>query len=117
MFIQMVVPWLMLAGLIFIGLSAFVVAHYAWTRLGCEGRRRSFLRRRLPACFIAGGLLFLQLMSELYSPGTTYVLREIQKEDADDDEDGDPESPEKQLGRQLKAIRRGKEVGDLVLRL
>ncbi len=59
----------------------------------------------------------MQLISELYCPGAAFVLQEIRDEDADEDDDGDPESLEKQLSSQLKRIRRGEDVGDLVLRL
>jgi hypothetical protein len=43
------------------------------------------------------------------------VARE--KADVEEDDEGDPETPAKQLSRQLKRIRRGEVVERLVLRL
>jgi hypothetical protein len=59
-------------------------------------------------------LLFLQVF---YRPTVSNVIEVIEHEDADEDDQGDPESLAKQLHRQLKRIRRGEPVGDLVLRL
>jgi len=59
-------------------------------------------------------LLFAQMF---YRPTVSYVLEARQDEDADEDDQGDPESKEKHSNRQLKRIRRGEQVGDLVLRL
>jgi hypothetical protein len=59
-------------------------------------------------------LLFAQMF---YRPTVSYVLEARQDEDADEDDQGDPESREKHLNRQLKRIRRGEQVDDLVLRL
>jgi hypothetical protein len=111
MFVHVAVAWLLL---VFV---AVTLAHYI---LFCPGRRdrhHKSKRRGIPGYFIAGGLAFMQLISELYSPSAVFVLQGIRDEDADEDDDGDPESPEKQLSRQLKRIRRGEQVGDLVLRL
>ena len=117
MFVHVAVAWLLLAGLVLLFLVAVTLAHYI---LFCPGRREKLhknKRRRIPGYFIAAGLAFMQLISELYSPGAAFVLQEIRDEDADEDGGGDPESLEKQLNRQLKRIRRGEQVGDLVLRL
>jgi hypothetical protein len=59
-------------------------------------------------------LLFMQVFVR---PTLQYVLEEKQDEDVEEDDQGDPESIAKQLSRQLKRIRRGEQVGDLVLRL
>jgi hypothetical protein len=59
-------------------------------------------------------LLFVQVF---YRPTVSNVIEVIEHEDAEDDDQGDPESLQKQLHRQLKRIRRGEPVGDLVLRL
>jgi len=59
-------------------------------------------------------LLFMQMF---YRPAVSNVIEVIEHEDADEDDQGDPESLAKQLHRQLKRIRRGEPVGDLVLRL
>jgi hypothetical protein len=117
MFVHDAVAWLLLAGFVLLVFVAVTLAHYI---LFCPGRRDGLhksKRRRVSVYFIAAGLAFMQLISELYSPGAAFVLQEIRDEDADEDDDGDPESLEKQLNRQLKRIRRGEQVGDLVLRL
>ena len=59
-------------------------------------------------------LLFMQVFAR---PSLQHVLEEKQKEDKDEDDEGDPESPEKRVDHQLKRIRRGEKVNDLVLRL
>jgi hypothetical protein len=117
MFFHVVVAWLLLAGLVLFAVFALTLGHYVLMCLGRRNRLRPDKRRRIPGFFVAAGLLFLQLMSELYSPGAAFVLREVRDEDADEDDQGDPESITKQLSRQLKRIRRGELVGDLVLRL
>jgi|ERR1700691_1560141 hypothetical protein len=117
MFDQIAVAWLLLAGFVVLVFFAVALAHYI---LICPGRRdrlHNSKRRRIPGYFIAAGLVFMHLISELYSPGAAFVLQEIRDEDADEDDDGDPESLEKQLSNQLKRIRRGEQVGDIVLRL
>jgi hypothetical protein len=117
MFVHIVVAWLLLAGFILLSISVLTLSHYV---LMCSGRRNRLhtnKRRRIPGYLIAAGLAFVQLISELYSPGAAFVLQEIRDEDADEEDQDDPESSTKQLNRQLKRIRRGEQVGDLVLRL
>src|SRR5580692_2661106 len=115
MFVHVAVAWLLLAGFVLLVFFAVTLTHYV---LICPGRRNKLhksKRRRIPGYFIAAGLAFMQLISEMYSPGADFVLQEIRDEDADEDDDGDPESLEKQLSKQLKRIRRGEQVGDLVM--
>jgi hypothetical protein len=117
MFVHVAVAWLLLAGFVSLVFFAVTLAHYV---LICPGRRNRLhksKRRRIPGYFIAAGLAFMQLISELYSPGAAFVLQEIRDEDADEDDQGDPDDITKQLNRQLKRIRRGEQIGDLVLRL
>jgi hypothetical protein len=117
MFVHVAVAWLMLAGFVLLVFFVVTLTHYI---LICPGRRNKLhksKRRRIPGYIIAAGLAFMQLISELYSPGAAFVLQEIRDEDADEDDDGDPESLEKQLRNQLKRIRLGEQVGDLVFRL
>ena len=52
-----------------------------------------------------------------HRPSVAYVVEARQEEDADEDDDGEPESLTKQLDRQLRKIRRGEPVERLVLRL
>ena len=117
MFVHVAVAWLLLAGFILLVFFAVTLSHYVLFCTGRRNRHHKSKRRRIPGYFIAAGLAFMQLISELYSPAAAFVLQEIRDEDADEGEDGDPESLEKQLSNQLKRIRRGEQVGDLVLRL
>jgi len=117
MFVHMVVAGLLLAGLALLAIFAVTLGHYVLIHLGRSNRLHKSKRRRIPGYFIAAGLVFMQLISELYCPSAAFVLREIRDEDADEDDAGDPESLEKQLSHQLKRIRRGENAGDLVLRL
>ena len=50
-------------------------------------------------------------------PTVAYVLQEKYEEDMDDDGDGGPDDPTRQLKRQLKRIRRGERVDILTVRL
>jgi hypothetical protein len=117
MFAHVAVAWLLLGGFVLLVFFAVTLTHYV---LICPGRRNRLnksKRRRIPGYYIAAGLAFMQLIGEIYSPGAAFVPQEIRDEDADEDDDGDPESLEKQLSNQLRRIRRGEQVGDLVLRL
>jgi hypothetical protein len=59
----------------------------------------------------------LQFMQVFHRPSTAYVLEARQNEDVEEDDEGDPENLRKQLHRQLRRIRRGEPVDQLVLRL
>jgi hypothetical protein len=50
-------------------------------------------------------------------PTVAYVLEEKYDEDMEDDGDGGPDDPTRQLNRQLKRIRRGERVDTLTVRL
>ena len=60
-----------------------------------------------------------QFLSMAYRPNHAFIAKaQIQQhEDADEDDDGDPETPIKHLNRQLRRIRRGEPVDRLVWRL
>jgi len=62
------------------------------------------------------GMAFLFLQS-FYKPNLANEIEVRQKVDVDEDDEGDPETPAKQLNRQLKRIRRGEQVDRLELRL
>ena len=55
----------------------------------------------------------------IYRPRILHAVeaQHRQVEDADEDDNGDPDSPKKHLMRQLRRIRRGEEVDVLSLRL
>jgi hypothetical protein len=50
-------------------------------------------------------------------PTVAHVLHEKYDEDMEDDGDGGPDDPARQLNRQLKRIRRGERVDTLTVRL
>lgn len=96
---------------------AFLLFHYCVRRAVWRRKRRWGVRCAgfcPSACAMGVALLFLQVF---YRPTVSNVIEVIEHEDADEDDQGDPESLAKQLHRQLKRIRRGEPVGDLVLRL
>lgn len=67
-----------------------------------------------------GGLsVVVQSLTLFYRPQLVLALETQQRqvEDVDEDDDGDPESPQKHFMRQLWRIRRGDPVETLVLRL
>jgi hypothetical protein len=59
-------------------------------------------------------LLFVQFF---YRPTVSNVIEVRQDADVEEDDQGDSETVTKQLSRQLKLLRRGEAIGDLVLRL
>lgn len=77
-------------------------------------RRRRF---SLAVGSIAMGLTFLPFAA-IYRPNMSEVTKAQirQQEDADEDDNGDPETPLKHLLNQLRRIRRGEKVETLFLR-
>jgi hypothetical protein len=62
------------------------------------------------------GMAFLFLQS-FWQPSLAPAIEVRQQADADEDDEGEPETVAKQLNRQLRRIRRGEPVERLVLRL
>jgi len=96
---------------------AAILAHYLLRRAAWKHRKRRG-RKGLgyyPSAFALG--MVFQSIQIFYRPSVEYVLEAKQDEDANADDDGDPETIQKQLNRQLRRIRRGEEVYRLVLRL
>jgi hypothetical protein len=58
--------------------------------------------------------LFLQMF---WRPSLSHAIEAREKVDVEEDDEGDPETPEKLLNRQLKRIRRGEAVDRLVMRM
>ncbi|HVC45641.1 MAG TPA: hypothetical protein VND90_00205 [Terracidiphilus sp.] len=87
--------------------------------------RRAVLRRNLrkgkrpsgsyPSTFALG--MAFQLLQVYYRPAVSYEVQVRLVEKEEDDDEGDPESPIKHLHRQLKRIRRGQPVDNLVVRI
>lgn len=82
--------------------------------------RRNVRRHRRNAGFfptyalLGTSFQMLQLMTE---PRADHVLAEIEKDDADEDEEGGEEDPDRFLHHQLKRIRRGESVDKLTVRV
>jgi len=104
------------SGAPFLAIAAIFI-HYclrraAWRRKTRRGEKSSGF---CPSNTALG--MMLLFMQVFVRPSLQHVLEERQEEDADEDDQGDPENKEKHLDRQLKRIRRGEPVEDLVLRL
>ena len=90
----------------------FLIRRAAWRRNKRLGRKN---RRFCPSTAALGVMfLFMQIFSR---PSMAHVLEAKLDEEAEDDAEGDPETLTKQLNRQLRCIRRGEQVDQLVLRL
>jgi hypothetical protein len=83
------------------------------------GRNPSLARRRfglfIPSAALGFAFLTVPMM---YRPNLALVVKAQirQQEDADDDDNGDPDTPIRHLHRQLRRIRRGKPVNRLMIR-
>jgi hypothetical protein len=103
-------PFLAIAAI----LVYYLIRRSVFKRKCREGRRASGFcpsSAALAAAFL--------LITTFYRPRLEFAiearLREEEKTEADDE--GDPETPEKQLNRQLRRIRKGEPVEQLELRL
>jgi len=101
-------PFLIIVGI----LVYYQLRRIAWKRKRREGRRA------LGICpsSAALGTVFL-LITTFYRPRMEHAIEARLQEEVEEDDEGDPETPEKGLSRQLKRIRRGEAVDRLELRL
>ena len=108
--------WLALAGFISFLAVVVIFGYFSFTRVLLLRRRRAGRRRsRFSGYGLALGLAFMQLIRTFYQPDLGYVIEVKQ----DEDDSGDPETPEGRLRhfhRQLRRIRRGEPVDRLELR-
>ena len=104
------------ASLPYLAIAAIFI-HYCLRRAAWKRRKRRGEKNPgfCPSTTALG--MMLLFMQVFVRPSLQHVLEERQEQDADEDDQGDPEGVTKQLNRQLKKIRRGEQVGDLVLRL
>jgi hypothetical protein len=113
--------WLILAGFVSFLAVAVIFGYFCFTQVLLRRRRRAGRRRsRLSGYGVALGLAFMQLVRTFYQPDLGYLLEVKRDEDVDEDDSGDPETPEGRLRhfhRQLRRIRRGERVDRLVLRM
>lgn len=110
--------WLMLAGFVLLLAVTVVFGYFCFTRVLLSRRQRT--GRRRSRLGVALGVAFMQLIRTFYQPDLGYLIEARQDEDADEDDSGDPETPEGRLRhfhRQLRRIRRGEPVDRLVLRI
>jgi hypothetical protein len=88
----------------------FCVRRFLWRRRKRQGRRNLGF---CPTYTSAGNALHaLQAIAE---PRVEYVLAEKFNDEADEDADGEPDTPKKHLHRQLRRIRRGEKVDKLTV--
>jgi hypothetical protein len=57
------------------------------------------------------------LLTTFYRPRMEFAIEASEREEVEEDDLGDPETPEKHFNRQLRRIRRGESVERLELRL
>ena len=101
-------PFLVIAVLFLV----YLVRRAIWKR---KKRRGETCSAFCPPSFALGTLMLFAQM--FYRPIVSHVVETRQEADVEEDDQGDPDTEAKQLSRQLKRIRRGEDVGDLVLRL
>ena len=103
----------------------FLRGLYAFVLICCVvfGLRRFLWRRRkrqggrnlgfCPTYTSAGNAL--HALQAIAQPRVEFVLAEKFDDEADDDDEGEPDTPEKHLHRQLRRIRRGEKVERLTV--
>ena len=94
-----------------------ILLHYQVRRSIWEHRKRK--GRKNPGflsvgCGAGRGVF---LVTTFYRPRMEFAIEARLREEVEEDDEGDPETPEKGLDRQLRRIRRGEPVEALELRL
>jgi hypothetical protein len=110
--------WLMLAG--FAALVPLVVAlvFFSLSQIArWQRKRRGALQSKIYSMCLAAGIGFLQFVRTFYQPNLRNVIVAIEDDDADEDDQGGPDSAHKHLHRQLRRIRHGQYVERLQVRL
>lgn len=94
-------------------LTYYYIFRVPWWRKRKKGSRSRFFSS---TAGVGAALLGLSL---IYRPRLQFAVEAQQRqvEDADEDDNGDPDSPRKHLLRQLRRIRRGEAVETLSVRL
>jgi hypothetical protein len=104
------------AGAPMAGIAAFLAIFYL-KRAGFRQNKRSRNRHAGFSSFTFSMGMALQNLEMLVNHKVQHVIEERFDQDADEDDQGDPDSPKAQINRQLKRIRRGELVDRLILRL
>lgn len=100
----------------FLALIAILV-HYqvrrsVWKREKRKGKKNPGF---CPSAAALGAVF--AFMPVFYRPSVDFLIKARIQEEVEEDDEGDPETPEKSLSRQLRRIRRGEPVEALELRL
>lgn len=94
-----------------------ILAHYQLRRSVWKRKKRKG-ERILGFCPSSAALgATLMFLSVFYRPSVDFTIEASQQEEVEEDDQGDPETPEKHFNRQLRRIRRGEPVERLELRL
>ena len=94
-----------------------LLAYYQLKRTTWKWNRRRG-KRNPGFCPSSAALGTIFLFAQVFTrPSIAHVFEARLAEDADEDDDGEPDSPGKDLNRQLRKIRRGEPIDSLVLRL
>ncbi len=88
----------------------FCLRRFLWRQRKRRGKRNLGF---CPTYTSAGNAL--QILQVIAQPRAEYVLAEKFDDEADDDDEGEPDTPEKHLHRQLRRIRRGEKVERLTV--
>ena len=116
--IHLLLVWLMLGGFLLLVPLFVALIFFTLSRIGLWNRkRRGSLQSKIYSMCLVAGIGFLQFVQTFYQPNLKNVIAAIEDEDADEDDNGDPDSPDKHLHRQLRRIRRGPHVERLQVRL
>jgi len=94
-----------------------ILAHYQLRRSAWKRKKRTGMRI-LGFCpsSAALGATFL-FLSVFYRPSLDFAIEASLHEEIEEDDQGDPETPEGLLSRQLRRIRRGEKVETLMCRM
>jgi hypothetical protein len=99
----------------FLAIAALLVYYYLqrqpWMRTTRVGKRLFGIQ---PSA-VGLGMAFLFLQA-FWRPSVSHSIEIRQQADVEEDDEGEPETPTKELNRQLRRIRRGESVDTLVLR-
>lgn len=99
-------------------LAIFGILAYFQIRRSVWKRNRRKRRRALSFCpsSAALGAVFI-LITTFYRPRIDFAIEARLQKEVEEDDQGDPETPEKLFNHQLRRIRRGEPVETLELRL
>lgn len=117
MHIDAIYAWCELARALPFLLIVIILVHYFLRRSVWKcGRWLGWKRLGYYPSSLALGMA-LQFVQVFYQPSLDYVVEAKLDEQAEEDDNGDPETLARQLHRQLRRIRRGESVERLILQL